>query len=93
MIDLALKLKDIVDSRTTKKRVLLRKFLEEFIFKKLNPYLKYNIQSGKASNAARVWPESIKDKDIKEKIAEKKRKEEEERKKDEERKRVEQELE
>ena len=51
---------------------MLTKFIEEFILKKLNPYIKFNILPGKSgSGAQRVWPESFKDKEIKVKMEEK----------------------
>jgi hypothetical protein len=85
---LALKLRDIIDPKTGKSKVVLVKFIEDFIFKKLNPYIKFNIQPGKGSiGAARVWPESVKDKEIKVKMEEKRRREDEERRKQEEKRR------
>ena len=43
LLDVAMKLRDIVDPKTGKSRVILTKFIEEFILKKLNPYIKFNI--------------------------------------------------
>jgi hypothetical protein len=43
IMDLAMKLRDIVDPKTGKSRVIISKFIEEFILKKLNPYIKFNI--------------------------------------------------
>ena len=81
ILDVAMKLRDIVDPKTGKSRVVLTKFIEDFLLKKLAPYIKFNIQPGKGgSSVARVWPESIKDKDIKIKTEEKRKREEEERK-------------
>ena len=81
ILDIAMKLREIVDPKTGKSRVVLTKFIEDFILKKLNPYIKFNIQPGKGgSGAVRVWPESQKDKEIKIKMEEKKKKAEEERK-------------
>ena len=60
ILDIAMKLRDFVDPKTGKSRVILTKFIEDFILQKLNPYIKFNIQPGKSgSGAARVWPESI----------------------------------
>ena len=88
LLDIAMKLRDIVDPKTGKSRVILTKFIEDFILKKINPYIKFNIQPGKGSQGAqRVWPESAKDKEIKVKMEEKRRREEEERKKQEEKRR------
>lgn len=76
-----MKLRDVIDPKTGKSRVVLTKFIEDFILKKLNPYIKFNIQSGKGgSGAVRVWPESQKDKEIKIKTEEKRKRDEEERK-------------
>lgn len=43
LLDLALKLREIVDPKTGKSRVILTKFIEEFILNKINPYIKFNI--------------------------------------------------
>lgn len=77
-----MRLRDIVDPKTGKSRVILTKFITDFILKKLNPYIKFNIRPGKGSGggAVRVWPESIKDKEIKVKMEEKRKREDEERK-------------
>lgn len=81
LLDIAIKLRDTIDPKTGKSRVVLTKFIEDFLLKKLNPYIKFNIQIGKSgSGAARVWPESHKDKEIKIKMEEKRKREEEERK-------------
>lgn len=59
LLDLALKLREFIDPKTGKIKVVLTKFIEDFILKNLNPYIKFNIQPGKGgSGAARVWPES-----------------------------------
>jgi len=59
LLDIAMKLRDIVDPKTGKSRVILSKFIEDFLLKKLTPYIKFNIQTGKGGGgAARVWPES-----------------------------------
>ena len=93
ILDVAIKLRDIVDPKTGKSRVILTKFIEDFLLKKLNPYIKFNIQTGKGgSGASRVWPESQKDKEIKVKMEEKRKRQEEERKIQEEKRRQEAEL-
>jgi hypothetical protein len=93
ILDVAMKLRDVIDPKTGKSRVVLTKFIEDFILKKLNPYIKFNIQSGKGgSGAVRVWPESLKDKEIKIKTEEKRKRDEEERKIQQEKKRQEYEL-
>ena len=82
LLDVALKLRDFIDPKTGKIKVVLTKFIEDFVFKNLNPYLKFNIQPGKSgAGAARVWPESEKDREIKIKMEEKRLKEEEEKRK------------
>jgi hypothetical protein len=94
MLDIAMKLRDIIDPKTGKSRVVLTKFIEDFLLKKLNPYIKFNIQIGKSgSGAARVWPESLKDKEIKVKMEEKRKREDEQRRKQEEKRKQEKELE
>mmetsp|Transcript_5186 Transcript_5186/g.3881 ORF Transcript_5186/g.3881 Transcript_5186/m.3881 type:complete len:84 (+) Transcript_5186:165-416(+) len=83
-----MKLRDIVDPKTGKSRVILSKFIEDFLLRKLNPYIKFNIRTGKGGGGApRVWPESQKDREIKLKLEEKKRREMEEKKVLEEKKR------
>ena len=89
-----MKIRDHIDNKTGKSRVILTKFIEDYLFARLNPYLKFNIQSGKGSSAvSRVWPESAKDVEIKVKTQEKRKREEEERKLQEARERQEKELE
>jgi hypothetical protein len=76
-----MKMRDIIDPKTGRSKVIIAKFIEDFMLKKLNPYIKFNIKPGKAgSGAVRVWPESQKDKEIKVKMEEKYKKEKEERK-------------
>lgn len=43
LLDIALKLRDFIDPKTGKIKVVLTKFIEDFIFKNLNPYIKFNI--------------------------------------------------
>ena len=77
LLDVALKLRDFIDPKTGKIKVVLTKFIEEFIIKKLQPYLKFNINPGKGGTGAkRVWPESYKDREIHLKMEEKRRLEE-----------------
>lgn len=93
LLDLALKLRDFIDPKTGKIKVVLTKFIEEILLRNLNPYLKFNIQPGKGgSGAVRVWPESQKDREIKVKLEEKRKREDEERRKVEEKQRQEREL-
>lgn len=41
LLDLALKLRDHIDSKTGKIKVLLTKFIEDHLLKTLNPYIKF----------------------------------------------------
>ena len=94
LLDLALKLRDVVDPKTGKIKVVLSKFISDFVLSALQPYLKFNIQPGKGgAGAARVWPESQKDREIKAKLEERRRQNEEEKKRQEELQRQTQELE
>jgi hypothetical protein len=43
LLDLSKILKEIIDPKTGKSRVVLEKFIQDFILKKLNPYIKFNI--------------------------------------------------
>jgi hypothetical protein len=43
LLDVAMKLREHIDNKTGKSRIVLTKFIEEFILKKLNPYIKFNI--------------------------------------------------
>ena len=43
ILDIAMRLRDVVDPKTGKSRVILAKFIDEFLLKKLNPYIKFNI--------------------------------------------------
>jgi hypothetical protein len=52
ILDLSKTLKDIIDPKTGKSRVVLTKFIEDFILAKLNPYIKFNIKPGKGSSGA-----------------------------------------
>lgn len=77
LLDIGLKIRDFVDPKTGKIKVVLTKFIEDFLLKSLNPYLKFNLQPNKnGGGAMRVWPESTKDREIKVKLEEKRRKEE-----------------
>jgi len=43
LLDLALRLRDFIDPKTGKIKVILTKFIEDIILKNLNPYIKFNI--------------------------------------------------
>jgi len=85
LLELAMRLKDHVDSAPGKLRSLIKKFLDELFLKRLNPFIKFNTEKKAAgaagsatSAAARSWPESEKDQAIKVIMEEKRRQEEEE---------------
>ena len=52
LLELAMKLREHIDNTTGKSRVVLTKFIEDLILKKLTPYLKFNIQPRKAGQGA-----------------------------------------
>ena len=64
-----MRLKDHVESAPGKLKSLLKKFLDELLLKRLNPYIKFTTDKEKEaqpnSSAARSWPESEKDQAIK----------------------------
>jgi len=85
LLELAMRLKDHVDSAPGKLRSLIKKFLDELFLKRLKPFIKFNTSkvaagTGAAGSvaAARSWPESEKDQAIKVIMEEKRRQEEEE---------------
>lgn len=43
LLDLALKLREFIDPKTGKIKVVLTKFIEDILLRNLNPYLKFNI--------------------------------------------------
>lgn len=69
----------MIDPKAKSSSALLKTFLEAHFIKSLQPYIKFNLKTGKGSSAPRYWPESEIDRVIKEKKEEKRRKEEEER--------------
>lgn len=96
LLELALRLKDQVDSAPGKLRSLIKKFLDDHFLKRLGPYIKFSKNKEvevadtqpKAASAARSWPESKKDQAIREVMEEKRKREaEEQRLKEEERQR------
>ena len=87
LLELAMRLKEHVDSAPGKLRSLIKKFLDELFLKRLNPFIKFNIAKKAAgagaagsatSAAARSWPESEKDQAIKVIMEEQRRQEAEE---------------
>jgi len=71
LFDMARKLKDQIDPKTGKMTVVLKKFIEEWLLRRLTSFVKFRIpaQPAKGKEAARSWPESQKDVIIKEKQA------------------------
>ena len=87
VLELALRMKEFVDaSAVSKLKSLVKRFLQDIFLKRLIPYIKFSqenrlqqsLQQDENSNQARTWPESDKDKVIKE-AKEKRRQEEAER--------------
>ena len=72
LLELALRLKEFVESAPGKLRSLVKKFLDDLFLKRLKPYIKSistkiapaSISSENAASV-RTWPESEKDKKIK----------------------------
>ena len=64
---MAIILKDQVDHSVGKLKSLITKFLDEHFLKRLNPYIRFNVdkEPEAATNATRTWPESEKDATIK----------------------------
>lgn len=62
ILTLAVKLREKIDPTTGKLKVVLTKFIEDWILRRLSSFVKFNIPSKKqVSGAARQWPESEKD--------------------------------
>ena len=65
ILGLAHKLRQQVDPTTGKLRVVLTKFIEEWLLRRLNSFVKFNIPTRKVqADAARQWPESATDAEI-----------------------------
>lgn len=84
LLELALRLKDQIDSAPGKLRSLIKKFLDEHFLRRLSPYIKFNEEKliaepvQQINSAARKWPTSEKDEAISKVLEEKKKKEAEE---------------
>ena len=66
ILALAVKLREQIDPKTGKLKVVLTKFIEDWLLRRLNSFVKFNIPTVKAkADAARQWPESQKDLEIK----------------------------
>ena len=81
LLELALRMKEKIDSAPGKLRALVRKFLDDHFLKRLQPYIKFTTEKkeskDQAQSASRAWPESEKDEAIKV-VMEERRKQEEE---------------
>lgn len=62
LLELTIRLRDAVDPKTGKIRIVLTKFFDDWLLKRLQPYIKFSIPTTKAVNSnKRQWPESEKD--------------------------------
>ena len=65
ILSLASKLRQQVDPTTGKLRVVLTKFIEEWLLRRLSSFVKFAIPTKKSTaDAARKWPESTTDAEI-----------------------------
>jgi len=78
IIDLADRFRNAVDPSTGKFRVILTKFIQDWLLRRLQSFVKFSIPTVKAGNdASRQWPDSAKDVEIKKLLIQKQREEEE----------------
>jgi len=71
ILALATKLRQEIDPTTGKLRVVLTKFIEEWLLRRLHSFVKFAIPTRKAQvNATRQWPESATDAEIRVRRAE-----------------------
>ena len=62
---LVVRLRELIDPNTGKLKVVLTKFIEDWLLRRLSSFLKFQIPAVKAkSDAQREWPESAKDTEI-----------------------------
>ena len=63
LFELARKLKDKIDPKTGKLSVVLKKFVEDWLLRRLTSFVKFKIPAWpvRGKEATRVWPESAKD--------------------------------
>lgn len=72
--ELADRFRQQVDPTTGKFKVVLTKFIEDWLLRRLQSFVKFSIPTIKPQNdAARQWPESVKDVEIKAMLVEKQR--------------------
>jgi hypothetical protein len=71
LFDMARKLKDQIEPKTGKMTVVLKKFIEEWLLRRLTSFVKFRISPVpiRGKEASRSWPESQKDVVIREKQA------------------------
>lgn len=88
---MAKKLKDQVEPKTGKMTVVLKKFIEEWLLRRLTSFVKFQIPANpvQGKEASRTWPQSDKDKAILEKLKQQAEEEEQRRLEQEERERLE----
>ena len=66
VLALAVKLREQVDPKTGKLKVVLTTFIEDWLMRRLSSFVKFQIPTNKAKSATvRKWPESQRDLDIK----------------------------
>ena len=66
LLAFACNLREQIDPKTGKLKVVLTKFIEDWILPRLQSFVKFKIPTSKLkADAARAWPESQKDLDIK----------------------------
>jgi hypothetical protein len=79
LLAFAVKLREQIDPKTGKLKVVLTKFIEEWVLPRLQSFVKFKIPTSKhKQDAARSWPESEKDLEMKALLAEKTKKSHEE---------------
>lgn len=78
LLDLAMRLKDLVDAEPGKLKSLIRKFMSSLFLRRLQPFIQFTNSKQEESKGqevsslpARQWPQSKKDEDIQVIIAEK----------------------
>lgn len=71
LFDMARTLKDQIEPKTGKMTVVLKKFIEEWLLRRLTSFVKFKISPVpiRGKEASRTWPESQKDVIIREKQA------------------------
>jgi len=71
LFDMARKLKDQIDPKTGKMTIVLKKFIDEWLLRRLSSFVKFKIPANpiKGKEASRTWPESQKDVIIRERQA------------------------